>query len=108
MTEHRRWDNLRARRFATAPTRLPYDRARTMFALGLLVRGEREEAGLSQRQLAEKIGTTQSAIARLEAGGVMPTIDSLQRIARALGRSLEVSLRVDSAATRKTQKIARS
>lgn len=63
-----------------------------MFTLGLLVRRERERAGLSQRELAERAGTTQSAIARLEAGGVMPTIDSLQRIAHGLDGTLEVSL----------------
>jgi transcriptional regulator with XRE-family HTH domain len=42
-------------------------------------------AGLSQRELAERIGTTQSAIARLEGGSQWPKLDTLYHIATALG-----------------------
>jgi len=48
--------------------------------------------GLSQRQLAELCGTTQSAIARLERGGRPPRIDTLLRIAEALDCELVVEL----------------
>jgi len=48
--------------------------------------------GLSQRQLAELCGTTQSAIARLERGGRPPRIDTLLRIADALNCDLVVEL----------------
>jgi len=48
--------------------------------------------GLSQRQLAELCGTTQSAIARLERGGRPPRIDTLLRIAEALECELVVDL----------------
>ena len=53
----------------------------------------RRELGLSQVQLAELCGTTQSAIARLESGGRPPRIDTLQRIANALDCELAVELR---------------
>ena len=53
----------------------------------------RKLRGLSQAQLAELVGTTQSAIARLEAGGRPPRIDTLLRIANALDCELEVVLR---------------
>ena len=53
----------------------------------------RRELGLSQKQLAELTGTTQSAIARLESGGRPPRIDTLLRIASALDCELEVQLR---------------
>ena len=49
--------------------------------------------GLSQRELAELTGTTQSAIARLERGGRPPRIDTLLRIAAALDCELVVELR---------------
>jgi predicted transcriptional regulator len=52
----------------------------------------RASAGLSQRQLAELCGTTQSAIARLERGGRPPRIDTLLRIAEALDCDLVVDL----------------
>ena len=48
--------------------------------------------GLSQRELAERVGTTQSAIARLERGGRPPRIDTLLNIAEALDCDLRVDL----------------
>ena len=57
------------------------------------VADRRLEQGMSQKELAEKCGTTQSAIARLEAGGRPPRIDTLLRIAEALDCELIVQLR---------------
>lgn len=51
---------------------------------------------LSQRELAELCGTTQSAIARLERGGRPPRIDTLLRIAEALDCELVVDLKPQS------------
>jgi transcriptional regulator with XRE-family HTH domain len=56
------------------------------------VADRRAVMGLSQRQLAELVGTTQSAIARLERGGRPPRIDTLLRIADALECDLVVEL----------------
>jgi transcriptional regulator with XRE-family HTH domain len=53
----------------------------------------RKARGLSQKELAELTGTTQSAIARLESGGRPPRIDTLLRIAEALDCELIVDLR---------------
>ena len=52
----------------------------------------RVDMNLSQRELAELCGTTQSAIARLERGGRPPRIDTLLRIAEALECELIVDL----------------
>ena len=57
------------------------------------VADRRRELGLSQAQLAELTGTTQSAVARLESGGRPPRIDTLLRIADALDCDLAVELR---------------
>ena len=57
------------------------------------VQVQRTARNLSQRELAELVGTTQSAIARLEAGGRPPRIDTLLRIADALDCELTVELR---------------
>src|SRR3712207_6022190 len=54
---------------------------------------QRRARGLSQHELAELCGTTQSAIARLESGGRPPRIDTLLRIAAALDCELVVELR---------------
>jgi len=57
------------------------------------VADRRRELDLSQAQLAALCGTTQSAIARLEAGGRPPRIDTLLKLASALDCELHVELR---------------
>lgn len=57
------------------------------------VADQRKARELSQHELAELTGTTQSAIARLESGGRPPRIDTLLRIAEALDCELVVELR---------------
>ncbi|HVC24438.1 MAG TPA: helix-turn-helix transcriptional regulator [Acidimicrobiales bacterium] len=47
--------------------------------------------GLSQRELAERLGTTQSAVARIGAGNVSPSLPTLDKIAEALEVELVVS-----------------
>ncbi len=53
----------------------------------------RNEAGLTQAEIAERIGTTQSAIARMESGKVLPKLDSLYKIARTCGKKLELVIK---------------
>ena len=69
------------------------DRGWFFAAIAHDVADRRQELGLSQRELAELVGTTQSAIARLERGGRPPRIDTLLRIADALDCDLSVELR---------------
>lgn len=51
----------------------------------------RLEQGLSQKELAEKINTKQSAISRLESGEYNPSIELLAKVANALGKELQIS-----------------
>lgn len=51
----------------------------------------RSEKGFSQREFAEKIGITQSALARFESGKINPTLSFIQKITKGLG--LEISIR---------------
>jgi transcriptional regulator with XRE-family HTH domain len=62
-------------------------------AIAEQVADRRRALNLSQAELAELTGTTQSAIARLESGGRPPRIDTLMRIAEALDCELKVELR---------------
>jgi len=68
------------------------DRGWFFAAIAEQVSERRAELGLSQRELAERVGTTQSAIARLERGGRPPRIDTLLNIADALQCDLRVDL----------------
>jgi predicted transcriptional regulator len=68
------------------------DRGWFFAAIAGKVADRRVAKGLSQRELAELVGTTQSAIARLERGGRPPRIDTLLKIAEALDCELVVEL----------------
>lgn len=50
-------------------------------------------AGLTQKDLAEKIGTRQSNVSRIESGNSNPSIAMLKRIAKATGTKLQMELR---------------
>ncbi len=52
----------------------------------------RAAAGLTQEALAERLGTTQSAIARLESGRVSPSVETLRKYAAATGKRLRVEM----------------
>jgi UDP-N-acetylglucosamine 1-carboxyvinyltransferase len=62
-------------------------------SIGDLLRARREELGLSRRELAERVGTSHSAIARVEAGHCRINLDTLQRAAKAL--NVELTLRFE-------------
>lgn len=86
------WRELRDHRLSEPGAAEAYESARLAYDLGLAVRALRENVGWSQSQLAEAAGMTQSAVARFEAGGTIPTLPILGRLARALGMELEVRL----------------
>lgn len=55
--------------------------------------GARLKKGLTQKELAERIGTKQSAIARIESGSANPSFNFLEKITRALGSELIVQIK---------------
>ena len=63
------------------------------FEIGVLLRQAREDAGLTQEQLATKIQTKKTAISRLENHAEDIKLSTLQKVARALGKDLQVSLK---------------
>jgi predicted transcriptional regulator len=52
----------------------------------------RQEKNLTQKDLAELIGTRQSNISRLESGTYNPTLEFLNKIAKAIGKELEIRI----------------
>lgn len=93
------WQDLKTKRLdaMSAAERAEYDQAYAAAKLaaevGDRVRQAREAAGISQRELARRMGTSQSAVDRLEAGGVGATLTTLQRVASALGLTVSVDLK---------------
>ncbi len=58
--------------------------------LARLVIAHRIRQGLTQKALAERIGTSEAAISRLESGQHKPTVETLRKVSRALGQKLVV------------------
>lgn len=84
------WSELRDRRMGEPGAEAAYEAARLAFELGEAVRELRMARGWSQSELASAAAMTQSAVARFEAGGTVPTLPVLGRIARALDADLTV------------------
>ncbi|WP_216896977.1 helix-turn-helix domain-containing protein [Nocardia alni] len=90
MDERSSWAEMRAEVMGRPGAAAVYEAARIRFELGEAVRALREESGWTQSELADRAGLKQPAVARLEAGGTMPTIPMLERIAEAFQMRLTV------------------
>jgi len=84
---------LKKRLLADAEMKREYDRLAPEYALIDKIIEKRIEKKMTQKELAQKIGTRQSAISRLESGSGNPTLGFLQKIASALDTRLNVSFR---------------
>lgn len=93
---------LKGRALERADVKAEYDRLDEEFQFLDEFLKARTAAGVTQAEVAERIGTTQSAVARLESGGGKhsPSIATLQKYAHALGCRLELRL-VSEKAVRK-------
>ena len=76
---------LKAQLLADPSTRAAYDAQADEFAMARELIAARTQAGLTQAEVAERMGTTQSTVARLEGGNAAPSLRSLQRYAHAVG-----------------------
>jgi len=81
---HKKW-------MKDAEYRKEYDALEEEFALAAAVAKARIRAGLSQTQLAKRMKTTQSTVARLESGRGKPSTRTLTRFAKATGHRLKIS-----------------
>jgi ribosome-binding protein aMBF1 (putative translation factor) len=90
MTQRTSWEEIREARMGEPGAADAYAATRLAFELGATVRRLREEKGWTQTHLARTAGMTQPAVARFEAGGTIPTLPVLQRLARTLDADLIV------------------
>ena len=67
-----------------------YEKLGSEFELARIIIEARTKAGLTQAQLAKRMKTTQSVIARLEGGRVHPSTATLERLAKATGSRLKI------------------
>ncbi len=72
--------------------RRAYEKLEPEFILIKMIIKRRIERGLTQKELAQRIGTRQSAVSRLESGVYNPSLSFLQKVADALDTRLKISL----------------
>lgn len=67
-----------------------YDNLKLLYDLKREIIRLRLAQGLSQKELAERVGTKQSAISRIESGNYNPSLEFLNKVAHALGKELQI------------------
>ena len=77
--------DLKARLLEEPETRAAYESMEAEYAIARELIAARTRAGLSQAQVAERMGTSQSTVARLESRRTLPSLRTLDRYARATG-----------------------
>ncbi len=76
--------------------RKEYEALADAFSLAEALIKARLQAGLTQKELAQRMNTTQSVIARMEGGRVKPSIRTLERFAKSTGVRMKISFIPDS------------
>lgn len=84
--------DLKDQLLADPQTRAEYEARADAFTLACELIAARTSAGLTQADVAERMGTGQSTVARLERGTGTPSLRSVQRYAQAVGRRAAVRL----------------
>jgi predicted transcriptional regulator len=86
------WKQLKKELLAGKEVAKEYEKLQPRYEFISQLISKRQERGFTQSELAKKIGTKQSAIARLEAGNVNPSLIFLGKLAAALDMKLRVTL----------------
>lgn len=69
-----------------------FDKGYKNFSIGVLLKMAREEAGLTQEQVARKLQTKKSAISRIENHAEDIRLSTIKRFAEAVGRNIELNI----------------
>jgi ribosome-binding protein aMBF1 (putative translation factor) len=86
------FDEIKAELLSDPEVKREYDALAPEFEFSAELLRARLRAGLSQAELAERMGTSQSAIARLESGQTLPSTKTLLRFAEATGSKIKLRL----------------
>lgn len=86
------WENIKKEILKKSEIKNAYDNLEVEYQILSDIVRLRNDKKITQKELAKKIGTTQSALSRFEMGNVNPSLDFLKKIASALGTKLVVRL----------------
>lgn len=87
-----KWEELERKLLSDPKVKKEYDLLAPRYAVISDLIAARIKKGMTQKDVAEKLGTKQSAIARLESGNINPSIEFLQKIAQVMGYKLDIHL----------------
>jgi predicted transcriptional regulator len=90
-------DQLKTNLLKNAQTRAEYDALAGEFETARELIAARAQAGLTQSEVAQRMGTTQSVVARLESGKQAPSLRTVQRYAQAVGGRAVVRIELATA-----------
>ena len=82
--------DLKSELFESEEVKEEYEKLNVMYEIKKQIIRYRIENNLTQKELADKIGTKQSAISRLENDDYNPSVEFLDKVAHALGKKLEI------------------
>ncbi len=86
------YEVFKSRMLANPDVKREYDALAPAFEIAAELLRARKRTGLSQAELAQRMGTSQSAIARLESGETLPSTKTLLRFAEATGTKIQLRL----------------
>lgn len=86
-----KWENLEKELLSDPATKREFDKLTPRYAVISELIKARIQYKMTQAQLAKKVGTKQSAIARLESGNINPSLEFLHRVAQVMGLSVHLS-----------------
>lgn len=86
------WNDLEKELLNDPKVKKEYDKLAPRYVVISELIAARINNGMTQKDVAEKVGTKQSAIARLESGSVNPSVEFLQKIAQVMGYKLNIHL----------------
>ena len=86
-------EEFKAKLFQNKEVKKEYDNLQVLYDIKREIIKLRIAQGLSQKDLADKIGTKQSAISRLENASYNPSIEFLNKVAHALGKKINISFK---------------
>ena len=86
-----KWEDLEKELLADKATKKEFDRLAPRYRVISELITARIKHKMTQADIAEKVGTKQSSIARLESGNINPSLEFLQKVAQVMGLSVHLS-----------------
>ena len=92
-TPSRSWDDLRQELLENEEVKAEYEALRPQYELIEQIIIARTQQGVTQEELAKRVGTRQSNISRFEGGSYNPSLEFVRKLAHGLGKELHITLR---------------